>query len=80
MQLNNNVIGILPALANVDASGAVSIAAISGDFFLNVFMVNFTSNHNKGRDGGALTVLLPYDSSSIHKIYITDCSLNCLCR
>ena len=59
VQLNNNVVAVLRALANVDASGAVSIVAISEDFMLKVLMVNCTSNHNKGCDGGALTVLLP---------------------
>ena len=74
VQFNNNEIALLPAVSNVDVSGTVSIVAISGNLTLKVLMVEFTSNYNKGRDGGALTVLLPYDRSSIHSIYITRCS------
>ena len=74
MELANNFISVLPASSNIDSSGAISVVAISGDFVLKVFMVNFTSNYNKGRDGGALTVLLPYESGSIHSIYITRCN------
>ena len=74
LQLNNNVIAILPASSHIDVSGAVSIVATSGDFILKVYMVNFTSNNNEGRDGGALTVLLPYDSNCTHNIYIERCN------
>ena len=74
LHLNNNLIALLPASSNVDASGTISIVAISGDFILKVLMVNFICNYNKGRDGGALTVLLPYDSGSIHSIYIAGCN------
>ena len=74
LQLSNNLIALLPALSNVDASGTISIVVINGDFVLKVLIVNFTSNCNKGPYGGALTVLLPYDSGSIHSIYIAGCN------
>ena len=74
LHLSNNLIGLLPAISNIDVSGAISIVVINGDFILEVLMVNFTSNYNEGRDGGALTVLLPYDSGSIHSIYIAGCN------
>ena len=74
LHLSNNLIGLLPAISNIDVSGAISIVVINGDFILEVLMVNFTSNYNEGHDGGALTVLLPYDSGSIHSIYIAGCN------
>ena len=74
LHLSNNLIALLPAISNTDVSGAISIVANSGDFILKVLMVNFTSIYNKGPVGGALTVLLPYDSGSIHSIYIVGCN------
>ena len=74
LRLHNNLIAILPAISNDDASGTISIIAISGNFILKVLMVNFISNYNMGPAGGALTVLLPYDSGSIHSIYVAGCN------
>ena len=73
VHFNNNVIAIPTAAANIDTTGTVAIFATRGDTILNMSMVNFTCNQYLGRDGGALTVSLPYENATYHKILITGC-------
>ena len=54
VQFNNNVVGI-PYTSVLDgAAGVVSIATVSLNVEINVYMVNFTSNKYLGHSGGAL--------------------------
>ena len=74
VNFNNNVIDIPAAGSNIDTTGTVAIFAPKGNITINMSMVNFTFNQYFGRDGGALTVSLPYENGTYHKILITGCN------
>ena len=73
VQFKNNVIGYPKSSKIDDARGIVSVITTGKVIEINMHMVNFTSNHYLGGDGGALYVILKGDNSHSFNVYIEEC-------